>query len=187
MKTTRRYIRTASRMGVMALGLMVISLLFSGCDEGRDGRPGRAYLSLEYQVDRPDYINAGTPDIPAVFEWGRPYRAYAGWYTLYYEGRIWNGFSYAYYAWEIDYEIWYESGSRGGYSYDGRDGMDNYFSLVCSPYGPIVDRYTSKSLPAIEGRTITAMEDGSFEVLYSTGEMGMKAIYRPVEVRSSRK
>ncbi|HOH99372.1 MAG TPA: hypothetical protein PLE85_02430 [Bacteroidales bacterium] len=185
MKTAATYRTLRSRYGMMVLIAFAMIFTLSSCDRGRDGRPGRAYLSLAWEVDRPDLIDAGTPDIPAYFEWGRSYRAYSGWYTLYYEGRFWNGFANAFYAWEVDYEIWYEKGDRGGYDYDGRDGRDNYFTLICSPYGPGVDRYTAKSSALSGSPVITTREDGSIEIVYNNGEMGMRAIYRKVEPREA--
>jgi hypothetical protein len=103
---------------------------------GRDGRPGKAFLSLTYEYEEPTYLDAGTGDIPPVFKWGEFYRAYPGWYTLYYEGEHWTGSHWAFYAWEVDYEIWENPGEPGGYHYNGRNGADNYFTLECSPFGP---------------------------------------------------
>jgi hypothetical protein len=122
---------------VFALALILLTGL-SGCEVeyGYDGRPGNAYLALQYDVAEPYYLDAGTGAIPAEFIWGDFYYATSGYYTLYYEGSHWNGHRWADYAWEIDYEIYNNPGEYGGAYYNGKDGADSYFTLLCSPYGP---------------------------------------------------
>ena len=120
--------------------LLILSL--AGCQKawyGHDGRPGDAYLSLNWQVTEPEYIDAGTGDIPPVFYWGQNYKTYPGFYNLYYEGRIWTGMSWASYAWEVDYKIYEVAGESGGWYHNGQDGPDNYFLIECSPYGPFIE------------------------------------------------
>jgi len=172
----------AKTLRMMILAGMVI-ILAAACDRrGRDGRDGRAFLALEWEVDRPDYIDAGTPDIPPTFEWGRSYRAYPGWYTLYYEGRFWNGYANALYAWEIEYEIWEAEGERGGYYYDGEDGPDSYFTLIMSPYGPVVDEYVTKMAATTDGSGISETNDAITFSVEKEG-FGMHVTYRKVEPR----
>ncbi len=116
---------------------------------GRDGQPGRAYLSLTWIDTKPEYIDAGTGAIPPVFQYGKYYRAYPGFYTLYYDGHFWNGQAYAFYAWEVDYEIWAVAGEPGGMYHNGANGPDNYFTVECSPFGPWVygPGYKDEELP----------------------------------------
>jgi hypothetical protein len=127
-------------MIVKSFLLIFITLLFASCYKepwyGYNGRPGEAFLALNWVDDKPDYIDAGTGSIPPVFQYGRYYRAYPGFYVMYYEGNFWNGQAHAFYAWEIDYEIWIMPGEPGGMYYNGANGPDNYFSIECSPYGP---------------------------------------------------
>lgn len=133
-----------SRWIMPARSILIFSLfslmIFSSCEKdnyyGFDGRPGRAFLSFTWIDAKPMYLEAGTYDIPRVFEWGKYYRAYPGLYKLYYEGEYWNGHAYMFYAWEMDYEIWVNPGEPGGYGYNGRDGRDTYFTMELSPFGP---------------------------------------------------
>jgi hypothetical protein len=125
-------------LNLIAAALMV----FSSCEKepyfGYDGKPGKAFISLMWVDAKPDYIDAGTGDIPHIFEWGRYYRTYPGINRLYYDGQFWNGHNYSFYAWEMDYEIWENLGEPGGYGYNGRNGSDNYFTLELSPFGPYI-------------------------------------------------
>ncbi|MBN2173976.1 MAG: hypothetical protein JW731_07585 [Bacteroidales bacterium] len=102
--------------------------------EGRE-----TYLSLHWQVTEPDYIDAGTGSIPSVFYWGEFYKIRPGYYNLYYEGAVWTGMTWAFYAWEVSYEIWEIQGEQGDWYYNGANGPDNFFTIVCSPYGPAVN------------------------------------------------
>ena len=143
--------------------LIIVFIIFS-CKKdayyGHDGRPGDAYISLTWEVSQPDYLNAGTGAIPPVFQWGRFYKAYPGYYSLYYEGSVWNGSYWSYYAWEVNYEIWITKGENGGWYYDGADGPDTYFTLQCSPYGPyIYNEYKSLCL------------NSKYDLLEDTGEI----------------
>jgi hypothetical protein len=123
-------------------GIILIFLLTScidygyRTDYGYNGRPGNAYLSLTWNESEPDYIDAGTGDIPPVFEWGKYYQAFPGYYTLYYEGNYWDGWYYSRYAWEMDYTIRTYPGEPGGFGYNGADGLDTWFTIECTPFGP---------------------------------------------------
>jgi hypothetical protein len=155
----RIYIRQALRtLGMLSI-LSALWLLPTSCcdDRGDDGRPGRAYLALHWEVDMPDYLNAGTPDIPATFEWGRYYRAFPGWYTLYYEGSFFNGQNNVNYAWDMEYEIYEMAGSKGTYYSDGDDGPDAFFDLVLSPFGPFIEEYISNKMAP--GATLEIIEE----------------------------
>lgn len=179
MKTT--VIRKKSDRIVSTLFLfLLIALLTSSCERGLDGRPGRAFLSLNWELVPPEYLDAGTPDIPPYFHWGEYYRAYPGFYTLYYEGTVKNGPTYVFYAWEIDYEIWEEPGERASYYLDGRDGPDTYFTVVCNPYGP----YSQSCLKSAEtDAEMEIVEDNGDEivVMMEKNEFRMKLTYRKVE------
>ncbi|MEA3478752.1 MAG: hypothetical protein U9R60_11270 [Bacteroidota bacterium] len=133
--------RTTSRIYTVGLIISIAALLsLTACYKepcrGLDGRPGRAFLAVTWVDAQPDLINSGNSAIPPVFDYGRFYLSYPGLYRFYYEGRIWTGYAYASYAWEIDYEIWFHVGEPGGYGYNGADGPDNYFTMECSPAGP---------------------------------------------------
>lgn len=169
---------------ILAFAGLFIALSSCCDDRGRDGRPGRAYLALEWEVDIPDYLDVGTPDIPATFEWGRYYRAYPGWYEVYYEGNYFNGSGNVSYAWEMEYEIWETEGERGGYYSDGEDGPDTFFDLLISPYGPLLDEYVdTKVSPAADYKIISQSAD-SVEVLIEGERHSLHAIYRKVEPRN---
>lgn len=151
----RQVVRT---LGVLSI-LATLWILPSSCcdDRGDDGRPGRAYLALHWEVDMPDYLDAGTPDIPATFEWGRYYRAFPGWYTLYYEGTFFNGQNNLNYAWDMEYEIYEMSGEKGTYYNNGDDGPDAFFDLVLSPFGPFMEEYISDKMAP--GTTLEVIEE----------------------------
>ena len=126
---------------------LVLPITLASCrDErrveiGYDGRPGDAFLSLEWEYDSPSYLDAGTSDIPYHFEYGQYYLTRPGNYYLYYEGEEWDGYGMAYYGWEIEYEIYRNYGSSGGPGYNGYDGRDSYLTIILSPYGPYTERW----------------------------------------------
>lgn len=147
MKTKRIYSEKKSltnrliKNGLNIFILFALTVFISSCEDeyyyGHDGRTGDAYLSLTWAKEMPEYIDAGTSAIPPVFKWGKYYEANPGDYQLYYEGSVWNGFGWSYYAWEVDYEIWVNFGESGQpYGIDGRDGADTFLTLECSPSGP---------------------------------------------------
>jgi len=130
----------------------------------------------------PDYLDAGTPDIPATFEWGRSYRAFPGLYVLYYEGHYWNGSGNVNYAWEMDYEIWEAAGEPGGYNFDGEDGPDTWFTLWLSPTGPYLDEFLSKKSAGTSYRVLE--NTGDRVVIMAEGKSHlMRATFRKVEPR----
>ena len=168
---------------------ITLGFILSSCEidhYGYDGRPGRAYLSLSWDVQEPDYLDVGTSSIPTVFYWDEFYRAYPGVFLLYYDGSIWNGRRWISYAWEMEYEIWQVPGEPGGYHYNGADGPDSYFTLVCSPFGPdIYDEYIyyKKNEEKVD-------VDEKFESVNESGEIsktfkgfGVKIKYRKIEPR----
>ncbi|MBT6686977.1 MAG: hypothetical protein HN704_03230 [Bacteroidetes bacterium] len=155
----------------------------SSCERGRDGRPGEAYISLDWEYDQPSYIDAGTYAIPEVFVWGRNYHAQSGYYDLYYEGSFWDGFALNLYAWEVGYEIWRNPGQEGAPGYiDGKDGPDSYLSIYCSPYGPYFDRFNKSSDATSKYKLIEATES---EIVVQQNEesFSMKITYKKVEPR----
>ncbi len=178
--------------GRVAVLLGLFAVLFSSCyhedyyyPEGRDGRPGNAYLSLTWAYDIPNYIDAGTGAIPPYFEWSRYYMAYSGYYTLYYEGNYWNGYAWGYYAWEVNYEIWVNSGEPGGYYYDGLDGADTYFTLECSPYGPYA--YKDEQIGGGDtgnGTKLISDKDDEIVIMKEKKNYSMKVTYKKVEKRT---
>ena len=114
---------------------------------GDNGRPGNAFVALTWTNAKPEYIDAGSSGIPPVFYWDEYYPAMPGYYTLYYEGSVWNAYAKSFYAWEINYEIWRMEGEDGGLYHHGADGADTYFTLECNPYGPYVYEDINKNQP----------------------------------------
>jgi hypothetical protein len=151
--TPAKVLDSRSILPKYGLYILLITLFISSCHVepwyGRDGRPGNAFLAITWIDAQPAYIDAGTGDIPPVFEYGRFYHAWPGYYTMYYDGRFWNGQAHVLYAWEVDYEIWVVNGEPGGLYYNGADGVDNHFTVECSPFGPWVygPGYKSAALP----------------------------------------
>lgn len=169
---------------LVSLGFIIFS--FNSCYvvpwHGEDGRPGNAYVALTWVDAEPEYIDAGSSGIPPVFYWDEYYPAYPGYYSLYYEGSIWNGFNKSLYAWEVNYEIWRIPGEEGGMYYHGADGADTYFTLECSPFGPYVyeDIYKDQSLTNEVTPNMFTIEG------YENG-FGFKATYKKVEPGSYQK
>ncbi len=167
--------------------LISFPLVFSSCyieynNVGYDGRPGDAYLALEWEYVMPDYLDAGTSDIPSIFEWGRYYLTRPGYYELYYEGEFWDGYDIAYYAWNIEYEIWRNpgtSGQPGGIN--GLDGANTYLTLILSPYGPYEDGgFKSISLDKYS----VVSDNGNKIVIEQKGdEFSMRITYTKAENR----
>lgn len=174
-KTSRIY-----TLGLIAAitALLMLTSCYKEPVRGLDGRPGRAFLAVTWVDGQPDFINSGNSAIPAVFDYGRFYLSYPGLYRFYYEGHIWNGYASAYYAWEIDYEIWIHRGQPGGYGYNGADGPDNYFTMECSPYGPYMFLGTYKS-DSTGARIIERTDEGG-EMELKGATYSIKMTYRKV-------
>lgn len=169
------------------LSLLLITLFITSCHKepwyGRDGRPGNAYLTITWIDAKPEYIDAGTGDIPPVFEYGRYYNAWPGFYTMYYDGRFWNGQAHVFYAWEVDYEIWTVAGEPGGMNYDGVDGPDNYFTLECSPFGPWIYGPGYKSAELHEGYNLKESSDERIIIEKEGTDFGITLTYKKVVPR----
>jgi hypothetical protein len=166
---------------VYGLGILAITLLFSACERGRDGRDGRAFLALDWQNDEPDYVDAGTASIPRSFQWSKYYNIWPGYYNMYYDGEITTPNGYAEYAWEMDYEVYNLEGERAYYYMDGEDAPDTYFSIACTPYGPEFydEGSTYKSAPSIA-------EPKEYTVTKTVKNMVIKLHARPVEKRATK-
>lgn len=171
----------------MLMAVVILISLLSSCHKevwyGSDGHPGHAYLSLTWIDDKPDYIDAGTGDIPPVFEYGKYYLAWPGWYTMYYEGRFWNGQASVFYAWEVDYDIWTLEGERGGLYYHGADGPDNYFTVECSPYGPWVYGPGYKTVKLPDGFELVESDEDKIIISKEGTHLGITLTYRKVIAR----
>lgn len=183
------YVSSGRKMMPKKFMLIILSagmLLLSSCYEeipwrGSDGRPGTAYLALTWIDDEPSYINAGTASIPGYFYWDEYYRATPGYYTLYYEGDIRMGNNWSSYAWEIEYEIWRMEGEKGDLYYHGRDGEDTYFTLECSPFGPMV--YEDFKNTAVDYEVLQQSPD-EVTILKSKNDFKLKITYRKAEKRN---
>jgi hypothetical protein len=169
------------------LWLLLVTLFITSCNVepwyGRDGRPGNAFLAVSWIDAQPEYIDAGTGDIPPVFEYGRYYYAWPGYYTMYYDGRFWNGQAHAFYAWEVDYEIWTTVGEPGALYYEGANGPDNHFTVECSPYGPWIygPGYKSAELPT--GYELIENTDDKVVIKKEGTEFGITLTYKKVVPR----
>ena len=161
-RTKKESEKKVAQKRVQKVIVVLLILSLAGCQKawiGNDGRPGDAFLSLNWDVAEPEYIDAGTGDIPPVFYWGQNYKTFPGKYFLYYEGRVWTGMGWGTYAWEVEYQIYEVAGEPGGWYYNGQDGPDNYFMIECSPYGPYIESSYKK-----------AEVDSKYEVLEKSAE-----------------
>ncbi len=180
MKTFKLTQWTMSILVLAGAALYLFSL--SSCCEGRDGRDGQAFISLTWVDDEPDYIDAGTSAIPSTFQWGRFYRAYTGYFNLYYEGKVFTGINEARYAWEMDYEVYEIQGERASYCCDGEDGPDTYFTLECSPLGPwyYEDEYY-KSTEKENAFKVLSQTDDQVVLQQESGKFGIRVTIRKAE------
>ena len=164
--------------------LLILSL--TACEKawhGRDGRPGDAYLALTWYESEPTYIDAGTNAIPPVFYWGDYYKIQPGYYSFYYEGSVWAGMSWAYYGWEVDYEINEIPGEGGDWYYHGADGPDNFFTIECSPYGPYISG-AYKSMAISEKYELLEENESMIKVKQKADGVSMVVTYRRLPVKS---
>jgi len=166
---------------------VLISLFTTSCYYHDDpyhqtyGYDGDAFLSLTWSNDRPDYLDAGTADIPAYFEWGRYYHVRSGFYTCYYEGYFWDYTHYATYAWEVDYEIWINYGVNSNHSHPAYNGADTYFELELNPYGPYVYHpYKSSEVEDVDFEVLEESAD-KIVILKKTEAFSMKITYKKRE------
>lgn len=168
---------------LLTLAAFILSSCYTEPWYGCNGRPGNAFLSITWIDVQPDYIDAGTGDIPPVFQYGKYYMAYPGFYTMYYDGSYWNGQANVFYAWEVEYEIWEVIGEPGGMYYNGADGVDNYFTVECSPFGPWIygPGYKSSELP--EGFELKESTDDKVVIEKEGTDFGITLIYKKVDPR----
>ncbi|MFC1731942.1 hypothetical protein ACFL6I_16610 [candidate division KSB1 bacterium] len=168
--------------GFILVSFLATTLILGSCSKGFDGRDGRAFLSVTWDVDVPDFIEVGNPSFPPSFYYGEFYLVNPGYYVMYYEGIFWNGYDWIPYAWDIEYEIIENRGEPGGYSYDGRDGLDNYFTLRCTPYGPYP--YQLKSAETDEnGEKIIEERENSIIVTKELESFSIKITYSKADTK----
>jgi hypothetical protein len=171
---------------ILALAVFILSSCYKEPWYGHNGHPGNAFLSLTWVDVKPEYIDAGTGDIPPVFQYGRYYKAFPGYYTLYYEGRFWNGQAHVFYAWEVDYEIWETPGEQGGLYYHGANGPDNYFTIECSPAGPWVYGPGYKNAELSNGYQAVEISEEKIVLEKADTHFGITVTYRNVAESDSR-
>lgn len=164
------------KTGIFLSFVAIITLLTFSCEKYEDGYPGRAYLSISWSNDEPDYIETGNSSFPQSFYYEDYYRSMPGFYTLYYEGYVWNGSSTAKYAWEVDYEIWINPGETAQHDRNGFDGADTYFNIDLSPYGPYTS--VSKSLENLINHHVTQLENGDYQIIEKRNEYNLKITYK---------
>ena len=187
--TEKRSESKVTRTTVDILTTILFVFLLASCQKepwyGQDGRPGDAFIALTWQVEEPTYIDAGTHAIPPVFHYGEYYPINPGFYNFYYEGRVWTGMNYAYYAWEVDYEIRILAGEPGNWYYHGTDGPDNYFMIEMSPYGPYLSS-DFKNAVASENTILVSDSEDKIVVKQTSEGMELEITYTPVEITKLR-
>lgn len=173
------------KLATLAVFFLLIFGLFSCEYYGRDGRPGKAYLALDWSQSEPYYIEAGHKYIPNTFYWGEFYRVPSGIYLFYYEGEYYNGRRWIDYAWEVEYEIWENPGEFGlPNGIDGYDGADAYFTIVCYPSGPKVfveEFYKSASSDELIETDFTENSGEIVEITQTKENFTLKIKYRKVK------
>lgn len=182
MKTERKTQLLKSTSNKVLVIMILFSLMyFSSCERyGSDGYPGKAFLSVNWDVSKPDYLDVGTSDIPAVFEWAAYYRAYPATNTLSYDGKVWKGTYWANYAWQVDYEIYENPGEKGGPNYNGRNGLNSYFDIVCTPYGPDITSYDALIKPIETTYDVNSVPE-KITIIKRDGNYSIKITYTQVK------
>lgn len=183
-KLERKSRKSLTKLSRYFLIVMFFPFILNSCyieivETGYDGRPGDAYISLDWDYSSPDYLDAGTSDIPIHFEYGRDYLTYPGYYELYYEGEFWDGYDIAFYAWEIEYEIWRNEGTSGyPNGVDGFDGLDSYLTIILSPYGPFSYRLNKST----ENSIYSFIEETEDKIIVeqSSEEYSIRITYKKV-------
>lgn len=152
------------------------------CSPGYDGRPGQAFLELDWTNHQPDYLWTNNTAIPAVFRYGNYYESWAGTYDLYYEGTFYDGCCPVDYFWDVVFEIWIHPGTLADCGYNGLDGADSFLSLVLDPYGPIEYR-TNKTGEgaAADDMKILSQTDKEIVVEKTVGDITMRATYKKLD------
>ncbi|MEA3505837.1 MAG: hypothetical protein U9R32_11705 [Bacteroidota bacterium] len=171
------------RLFSMIFIFVVATTFFSSCVIGDDGADGRAYLALSYQIDKPDFVDAGTSSIPEVFFWDEYYRVVSGFYTFYYDGVYFSHGGFIEYAWEVNYEIYVLRGEDGGVGYNGDDAPDMYFNIECNPYGPSVYEEEDYKTSVVNDMKIISATKDEIVLQQEKNGFGVKVTYKKVEKR----
>lgn len=127
-----------TKIAVLSIG--ILSFALTGCVYyGQDGRPGDTFLEIQpSQHFYVEYFWDNNPSVPEAFYWGHYYPTGGG--TFEYEYALSDEFLY----WG-EYTIIPNRGEPGGYGYDGRPGLDRYFTLYCYSGGGYVDSYSKEN------------------------------------------
>lgn len=151
------------------------------CHGGLDGRPGQAFLELDWNQHQPDYIWTNNTAIPPVFQYGRYYNSFAGVFDLYYEGSFYDGCCPVDYFWDVSYEIWIHPGTRGDCGYNGLDGADSFLSLILDPYGPFEQRINKTGTSSPDG--VKVISDTGKEIIIekTVGDITMRATFTKLD------
>ena len=183
MKTLKSDRERKNKSFLLLLGIIALGL--SACRQEVviiDGAPGRAYLAFTWTEHEPEYFDPGTYAIPDVFYWDEYYRISPGLYTMYYDGAYYDRGNLIEYAWELDYEIYITPGERGTPHYIGRDGVDNYFTLECNPYGPWMYQ-DFKSSEITPGLKVKEVSEEKIVIEKEMSNYTLKVTYKKVEKR----
>ena len=157
------------------LVFVILTLSISSCRIEVDGRPGRAYLSLEWNGYKPTFVDAGTSAIPEYFDYGRFYRIQPGYYNIYYEGTDYYYSTPRNYAWDMDYEIFLNEGRPNGYN-----GDDVYFTIELNPWGPESFFTDKKQNDLILGYKIIEKNDKIIILERSVDDYGIRIKYTKI-------
>lgn len=161
--------------------------LLASCEKGYDGWPGRAYVALAWYGDEPDYIELENEYIPSVFYWDEYYRVAPGFYWLYYEGHYRRGGRDYEYAWDMEYEVWENPGTRGKPFKDGEDGPDAWFTIELTPDGPEIlyeESYPLKSAIPDKEAEIIVQNDDEIIIEKHNNNYSIRIRYKKADPRS---
>ena len=151
---------------IYALLPLVIALMLVGC-MGKDGKDGQVYLKIRL-IDCTRYWDSN-PSIPHGFSTEVFYTCRPG--TYLYEFDCTDGTT-----WDGTYTLRAYPGEKGGFMYNGVDGLNRFYTLSCSFAGPKLTYYE-------EGREklVTPLHEGDdmVEIIHDDG------IYR-IHIKATR-
>ncbi len=166
----------SNRAKILFISFILIPFIFSSCRIEPDGRPGRAYISLEWNGYKPTYVDAGTSAIPTVFDYGRFYRIQPGFYNIYYEGTDYYYSTPRDYSWDMDYEIFINEGRSNGW-----DGEDVYFTIELNPWGPETFYSSKKQDDLVNGYKIINKTEKTITLERKIDDYGIRIKYTKIK------
>lgn len=141
---------------------------------GPQGRPGRAFVGIDYDYNPPYSYWDNNPGMPSSPYFGEYYQSYGGVYDFeYFVNRVdyWYG----------TYEVYIRRGGPGRpYGEPGLDGGDSFLLLICNPNGPYEERKAQSKVELID---MKENADGSIEYSIDNGDAMLKVKMQKTNIK----